>query len=54
MIVIITSGLVATLGYNYIPYKAYVIIAALLGIFVAMILTRMMKNNEFLSKFNEI
>ena len=46
VIVIITSGLVATLGFNYIPYKAYVIIAALIGLFVAMILTRMMKNNE--------
>ena len=46
VIVIITSGLVATLGFNYIPYKAYVIIAALIGLFVAMILTKMMKNNE--------
>ena len=48
VIVIITSGLVATLGFNYIPYKAYVIIAALIGLFVAMILTKMMKNNEWL------
>ena len=46
VIVIITSGLVATLGYNYIPYKAYVIVAALIGLFVAMILTKMIKNNE--------
>ena len=35
--VIITSGLIATLGYNYIPYKAYVIVAAVAGLFVAMI-----------------
>ena len=46
VIVIITSGLVATLGYNYIPYKAYVIVAAFIGLFVAMILTKMIKNNE--------
>ena len=46
VIVIISSGLVATLGYNYIPYKAYVIVAALIGLFVAMILTKMIKNNE--------
>ena len=46
VIVIIVSGLVATLGYNYIPYKAYVIVAALIGLFVAMILTKLMKNNE--------
>ena len=38
--VIIISGLVATLGYNYIPFKAYVIVAALAGLFTAMILTR--------------
>jgi len=46
VIVIITSGLVATLGYNYIPYKAYVIVAGLTGLIVAMILTKMIKNNE--------
>ena len=40
VIVIIISGLVATLGYNYIPFKAYVIVAALAGLFTAMILTR--------------
>ena len=43
VIVIIVSGLVATLGFNYIPYKAYVIVAALTGLFVAMILTKMIK-----------
>ena len=35
--VIVTSGLVATLGYNIIPYKAYVIVAALIGLLVAII-----------------
>ena len=33
VIVIIISGLVATFGYNYIPYKAYVIVAAFAGLF---------------------
>ncbi len=46
IIVIISSGLVATLGYSIIPYKAYVIVAALTGLFVAMILTRKTKNHE--------
>ena len=46
MIVIIISGLVATLGYNYIPFKAYVIVAAFAGLFTAMILTRTVKKNE--------
>ena len=41
--VIITSGLVATLGYNYIPYKAYVIVAALIGLLVAIIFIRILK-----------
>jgi len=46
VIVIIVSGLVATLGYNYIPYKAYVIVAALTGLFIAIILTKIIKKNE--------
>ena len=46
VIVILISGLVATLGFNYIPYKAYVIVAALTGLFVAMILTKMFKKYE--------
>ena len=41
--VIITSGLVATLGYNYIPYKAYVIVAALIGLLVAIIFIKILK-----------
>ena len=43
VIVIIVSGLVATLGFNYIPYKAYVIVAALSGLLTAMILTKVIK-----------
>ena len=46
VIVILSSGLVALFGYNYIPYKAYVIVAAITGLFVAMILTKMIKNYE--------
>jgi len=46
VIVIIISGLVATLGYNYIPFKAYVIVAAFAGLITAMILTTKMKKNE--------
>jgi len=46
VVVIIISGLVATLGFNYVPYKAYVIVAALVGLFVAIILTKMIKKNE--------
>ena len=44
VVVIIISGLVATLGYNYIPFKAYVIVAALVGLFTAMILTKKIKS----------
>ena len=46
VIVIIVSGLVATLGYNYIPFKAYAIVAGLTGLIAAMILTKMVKTNE--------
>ena len=46
VVVIIISGLVATFGFNYIPYKAYVIVAALVGLFFAMILTKMIKKYE--------
>ena len=46
VVVIIVSGLVATLGYNYIPFKAYAIVAGLTGLLVAMILTKMVKTNE--------
>ena len=43
---IIISGFVATIGYNFIPFKAYVIVAALAGLFSAMMLTKRFKNNE--------
>ena len=43
VIVIIISGTVATLGYNYIPFKAYVIVAAIAGLLTAMILTKTIK-----------
>ena len=46
VIVIIVSGLVATMGFNYIPYKAYVIVAALTGLFTAIILTKIFGKNE--------
>ena len=45
VIVIIISGSVATLGYQIIPYKAYVIVAAFVGLFVAFILTKFVKKN---------
>ena len=46
LIVIIVSGFVATFGYNIIPFKAYVIVAALIGLLSATILTKMIKTNE--------
>ncbi len=46
VIVIFISGLVATFGFNLIPYKAYVIVAALVGLFIAMILTKSIKKDE--------
>jgi len=47
LIVIIISGSIATLGYQIIPFKAYVIVAALVSLFAAFILT------EFKSMKNE-
>ncbi len=46
IVVIIVSGLVATLGFNYVPYKAYVIVAAILGLVTAIILTKFLKKNN--------
>ena len=40
VIVIIVSGLIATLGYQIIPFKAYVIVAAVSSLFIAAILTK--------------
>ena len=46
VVVIIVSGLVATFGYNLIPYKAYVIVAGLIALVVAAILTKFVKTDE--------
>jgi len=48
VIVIIVSGLVATIGFDNIPYKAYVIVAATAGLLTAIILTTIInrKRNE--------
>ena len=45
VIVIIISGLVATIGYNFIPFKAYVILASLTELFSAIILTKLIKKS---------
>tara|TARA_Y100001958_G_C21187523_1_gene516281 strand:+ start:696 stop:1400 length:705 start_codon:yes stop_codon:yes gene_type:complete len=44
--VIIVSGLVSTIGFNFIPFKAYVIVAALSGLLTAVILTKILKNKK--------
>tara|TARA_S200000501_G_scaffold231039_1_gene216681 strand:- start:3442 stop:4134 length:693 start_codon:yes stop_codon:yes gene_type:complete len=44
VLVIITSALVATVGYNVIPFKAYVIVAGISGLLIAVILTKIKKN----------
>ena len=48
VIVIIVSGFVATIGFDYIPYKAYVIVAATAGLLTAVFLTTIIdrKKNE--------
>ena len=46
VIVILVSGLVALIGYDYIPYKAYVIVSALTGLLTAFILTKIKKNYD--------
>ena len=46
-IVILVSGTIATLGYQIIPFKAYVIVASLSGLIVAFIVTKLMnKKND--------
>ena len=47
VIVILISGTIATLGYQIIPFKAYVIVASLSGLIVAFILTK------FINKKND-
>ncbi len=44
VVVIIVSGLVATFGFNYIPYKAYAIVAGLTALVIAAILIKFEKN----------
>ena len=39
IIVMLVSGIVATIGYNIIPFKAYIIVAALSALIVAVLLT---------------
>ena len=47
VIVILVSGIIATFGYQIIPFKAYVIVASLSGLIVAFILTKLMnKKND--------
>ena len=46
VIVIIVSGLVATFGFNFIPYKAYAIVAGLTALIAAAILIKFTKTNE--------
>tara|TARA_B100001057_G_scaffold479977_1_gene552285 strand:+ start:77 stop:748 length:672 start_codon:yes stop_codon:yes gene_type:complete len=47
IIVIIISGLISTLGYFIIPFKAYVIVAAFIGLASALVLTKLkVLNNE--------
>ena len=41
IIVMIVSGIVATIGYNLIPFKAYIIVAALSALAIAALLTLM-------------
>jgi len=45
VIISLISGSIATLGYQVIPFKAYVIVAATVGLFVAFILTKFFKKN---------
>ena len=46
VIVILVSGIIATLGYQVIPFKAYVIVASLSGLIVAFILTKFMNKKK--------
>ena len=46
VLVILVSGTISTLGFNYIPYKAYVIVAAFFGLMTAIILTKIIKQKK--------
>ena len=39
IIVMVVSGIVATIGYNIIPFQAYIIVAAIAALLVATLLT---------------
>ena len=39
IIVMLTSGIVATVGFSIIPFQAYIIVAAISALFVATLLT---------------
>ena len=39
VIVMLVSGTIATLGYHLIPFKAYIIVAALSALLVALFIT---------------
>ena len=41
VLVMLLSGIVATLGYNIVPFKAYLIVAALSGLLFAVFLTNL-------------
>ena len=42
----LVSGLIATLGYNLIPFKAYIIVAALSALLVAAFLNNLNLNKK--------
>jgi len=46
VIVMLASGLIATLGYNIIPFKAYIIVASLSALLIATFLTNMKLKNK--------
>ena len=39
IIVMLVSGIVATIGYNTIPFQAYIIVAAIAALLIATLLT---------------
>ena len=45
IIIILVSGSIATLGYEIIPFKAYVIVSAFVSLLIAFVLTKFKKNN---------
>ena len=46
LIVILISGLIATFGYEFIPFKAYAIVAATIGLLIATFLTKFKESNN--------